>query len=103
MTCFITSILSHSHTLTHSIGPLNFTNPGRLDNVTLLTMYKDMVDSSVTFEEGSEEETVKYLSIPRPFSLLDTTRLVQLCPGVKSVEKAVHDLLVKVASERVKE
>jgi hypothetical protein len=28
---------------------------------------------------------------------------VQLCPGVKNVEKAVHDLLVKVASERVKE
>ena len=83
-------------------GPLNFTNPGRMDNVTLLNKYKEIVDSDINFECGSPEEMVQFLTIPRPFSLLDTSRLVALCPAVQSLEASVEQVLHKIADNKKK-
>ena len=81
-------------------GPLNFTNPGRMDNVALLTKYREIVDNALVFDIGTVEETVKFLSIPRPFSLLDTSRLLELCPTVVSLDVAVDRILQKIAERR---
>lgn len=78
-------------------GPLNFTNPGRMDNVALLDKYKDIVDSSITFKCGSPEEMIQFLTIPRPFSLLDSARLLTVCPGVLPLEEAVLQVLFRIA------
>lgn len=81
-------------------GPLNFTNPGRMDNVALLARYREVVDAQVAFEVGSAEEIEQFVSIPRPFSLLDTSRLQQLCPGVPSLEQSVESMLSKMAERK---
>ena len=81
-------------------GPLNFTNPGRMNNVELLERYKEIVDQSIRFECGTPEEMVKFLTIPRPFSLLDTSRLIELCPDVPSIQESVHNTLLKIATKK---
>ena len=81
-------------------GPLNFTNPGRMNNVELLERYKEIVDQSIRFECGTPEEMVQFLTIPRPFSLLDTSRLIELCPDVPSIQESVHNTLLKIATKK---
>jgi len=57
------------------IGCFNFTNPGPINHNTILTMYRDMIDSSFTWENFTIEEQNMVLSAQRSNNILDTTKL----------------------------
>ena len=57
------------------MGCFNFTNPGPIDHNMILTMYRDMIDSSFKWENFTIEEQNKVLSAERSNNTLDTTKL----------------------------
>ena len=57
------------------IGCFNFTNPGYIEHNTILTMYRDIIDKSFTWENFTVEEQNTVLKAERSNNTLDTNKL----------------------------
>ena len=74
-------------------GTMNLTNPGLISHNEILEMYRDLVDPHFTWENFSLEEQAKILASERSNNFLDTTRLEELFPQVKSIKESVREML----------
>lgn len=74
-------------------GTMNLTNPGLISHNEILEMYRDHVDPHFTWENFSLEEQAKILASERSNNFLDTTRLEELFPQVKSIKESVREML----------
>ena len=75
-------------------GPLNATNPGTIDHNTVLTLYKELVDPSHTWENIEEAELLSTcVKSARSNNALDTTRIQSLFPSLPPIHESVRRLL----------
>jgi len=74
-------------------GTVNLTNPGLISHNEILEMYRDIVDPEFTWKNFSLAEQAKILASERSNNFLDTTRLLELCPQVKSIKDSVKQML----------
>jgi dTDP-4-dehydrorhamnose reductase len=73
-------------------GTINLTNPGLISHNEILQMYKEIVDSSFTWENFSYEEQIKILSSERSNNYLDTSFLESKY-NVKNIKDSVRRIL----------
>ena len=59
-------------------------------------MYKEIVDPNFTWENFTIEEQNKILSAKRSNNYLDTSKLQQLYPQIKSIKESVREALKKM-------
>lgn len=81
----------------NELGTFNFTNPGLISHNEILTMYRDIVNSSFTWENFTIEEQNMILDSKRSNNFLDTTKLESKykVPNIKeSVKKILSELIV---------
>jgi len=72
------------------VGTINLTNPGIISHNEILEMYQKYVDPSITWNNFSIEEQRKILLCERSNNWLDTTRLEQFAPEVRSIKDATE-------------
>ena len=77
------------------VGTVNMTNPGVISHNEILELYKEYVDPSFTWHNFSIEEQRKILASERSNNLLDTSRLEQFAPHVRTIKQAVKELLMQ--------
>uniref|UniRef100_A0A7S3GEB3 NAD-dependent epimerase/dehydratase domain-containing protein n=1 Tax=Palpitomonas bilix TaxID=652834 RepID=A0A7S3GEB3_9EUKA len=87
-------------TQTRQKGVINFTNPGVISHSEVLSMYKEIVDPSFTWQTFTIEEQDKILKAKRSNNYLDTTRLEQLCPAVVPIHDAVRAAMMAIAGQQ---
>jgi dTDP-glucose 4,6-dehydratase len=75
-------------------GTVNLTNPGLISHNEILKMYKEMVDSSFTWKNFSQEEQRSILAADRSNNFLETDKLKSMFPEVKHIRDAVKDCLI---------
>lgn len=73
-------------------GTVNFTNRGQISHNEILEMYKEIVDSSVTWSNYSTEEQSQHLHAARSNNFLNTTLLESMVP-VSHIKDAVRKCL----------
>ena len=56
-------------------GIMNFTNPGAISHNEILELYKQYIDSNLTWQNFTVEEQAKVIVAPRSNNLLDTKRV----------------------------
>jgi 3,5-epimerase/4-reductase len=76
-----------------AVGTVNLTNPGVISHNEILSMYRDIVDPSFTWENFTQEEQRLVLLSERSNNHLDTMRLQQLAPNVKTIHDSIRDVL----------
>jgi dTDP-glucose 4,6-dehydratase len=76
-------------------GTMNLTNPGLISHNEILTMYKELVNPFFTWNNFSQEEQRKILAADRSNNFLETKRLTDLYPEIKSIKDSVRECLVK--------
>jgi len=81
--------------LTKKTGTVNLTNPGTISHEEILTMYKEIVDSSKTWRTMTYEEQSQILKSKRSNNALDTSKLVVWYPWVKNIRDAVRETLIR--------
>lgn len=74
-------------------GTVNLTNPGVIDHNEILTLYKEIVDPTFTWENFDIEEQRKVLLSDRSNNYLDTKTLQSLYPQVKNIRDSIIDVL----------
>ncbi len=74
-------------------GTYNFTNPGLISHNEILQMYKDIVDSSFTWENFTMDEQNQILDSKRSNNFLNTNKLESQYL-VKNIKDSVHDMLL---------
>jgi len=75
-------------------GTINLTNPGSITHNEILEMYKEIVDTSFTWQNFSLEEQDKILLSARSNNILDTTKLQELYPDIKHIKDSIRDILI---------
>lgn len=75
-------------------GTLNFTNPGTISHNRILDLFKEIVDPGFIYENFTKEEQAKILACARSNNHLNTAKLEEWCPGVKTIEEAVKEALL---------
>lgn len=81
-------------------GTVNLVNPGLISHNEILTMYKEIVDSSFTWQNFTLEEQSLILAAERSNNYLDTTKLESLYP-VTPIKEAVRRVLMEVARKKI--
>ena len=74
-------------------GTLNLTNPGLISHNEILQMYKEIVDPTFEWQNFTQDEQACVLAADRSNNYLDTTKLIELFPEVKSIKDSVRDIL----------
>ena len=80
------------------VGTINLVNPGVITHNRILTLYREYVDSSHTWENFTILEQDKILDARRSNNYLTTARLEELFPDVPTIEEAVKISLKKYKS-----
>ena len=76
------------------VGTMNLTNPGVISHNEILSLYKEHVDQTFTWENFTLEEQRQVLASERSNNLLDTSRLEAFAPQVRPIKQAVKELLM---------
>jgi dTDP-glucose 4,6-dehydratase len=76
------------------VGTMNLTNPGVISHNEILSLYKEYVDPTFTWQNFSVEEQRAVLASERSNNLLDTSRLEAFAPQVRPIKQAVKELLM---------
>jgi dTDP-glucose 4,6-dehydratase len=76
------------------VGTMNLTNPGVISHNEILSLYKEHVDPTFTWQNFTLEEQRQVLASERSNNLLDTTRLETFAPQVRPIKQAVTELLM---------
>lgn len=74
-------------------GTVNLVNPGVIEHNEILSMYKDIIDPSKTWEEINVEEHDAMLLSKRSNNHLDTTKLEAMYPTIPSAKDSVEAIL----------
>jgi dTDP-4-dehydrorhamnose reductase len=82
--------------LKNETGTINLTNPGLISHNEILTMYKEIVDFDFTWENFDIKDQDKILLSKRSNNYLDTSKLQEKYPNVKSIKDSVRDMLVQM-------
>ena len=77
------------------IGTINLTNPGVISHNEILTLYRDIVDPTFTWQNFTYEEQSKILACGRSNNALDTTLLESLFP-VPNIKTSVEMVLKRM-------
>ena len=77
------------------VGTMNLTNPGVISHNEILSLYKEYVDPTFTWQNFSVEEQRAVLASERSNNLLDTSRLEAFAPQVRPIKQAVKELLMQ--------
>lgn len=80
-------------------GTLNFTNPGVISHVEVLTMYKNMVNPSHKLNVMTVDEQRKILAADRSNCKLDTAKLEKWCPTITPVSQAMQLAMLGLAED----
>lgn len=80
----------------YKTGTINFTNPGVITHNEILTMYKEIVDPSFSWENFTIEEQDKILASKRSNNHLCTSVLEVMCPNVKPIRQSIRDTLYRM-------
>lgn len=87
--------------LQNKVGTVNLTNPGLITHNEILEMYKSIVEPSFTWNNFTIEEQNQILASKRSNNCLNTTNLEHLTNNkVKNIKDAVHDTLIRMASNK---
>jgi len=87
--------------LQNKVGTVNLTNPGLITHNEILTMYKEIVDPSFTWNNFTIEEQNQILASKRSNNCLDTSVLECLTNyKVKNVKDSVREVLKQMASNK---
>ena len=79
----------------NTVGTVNLTNPGLISHNEILTMYKEIVDPTFTWENFTIEEQDQILASQRSNNFLETSKLELLTNSqVKNIKDSVRDMLV---------
>jgi 3,5-epimerase/4-reductase len=70
-------------------GIYNFTNPGAVTHPQLLQLYKDIVDSSVTWQIFDLEQQALVIKAPRSNTELDCSKLLAEYPLIPDAVQAI--------------
>ena len=76
-------------------GTLNLSNPGLISHNEILEMYKEIVDPDFEWHNFSIEEQANILAADRSNNFLDTSKLKDLFPEVKSIKDSVREMLIQ--------
>jgi len=76
-------------------GTFNFTNPGVISHNEILELYREIVDPNFTWKNFSIDDQNKILAGKRSNNYLETNKLHELFPEIKSIREAVIDCLKK--------
>lgn len=82
--------------LKNETGTINFTNPGLISHNEILAMYKEIVDSDFEWENFDIKDQDKILLSKRSNNYLDTSKLREKYPNVKSIKDSVRDVLIQM-------
>lgn len=75
-------------------GTLNAVNPGVIDHNTILKWYRDIQNQEHTWEEIDNSTLVENcVKGARSNNMLDTTRIVSLCPTIPTIATSVRKIL----------
>jgi nucleoside-diphosphate-sugar epimerase len=84
--------------LQNKVGTVNLTNPGCITHNEILTMYKEIVDPSFTWNNFTIEEQNQILASKRSNNCLDTSVLECLTNyKVKNIKDSVREVLEQMA------
>jgi len=81
--------------LSKKTGTFNCTNPGIISHNEILTMYKQIVNNDFTWKNMSLEEQSKMLKSDRSNNYLDTSKIEDEFPKLKSI----HDSMIIVLNK----
>ena len=76
-------------------GTINLTNPGLISHNEILELYQEIVDPSFQWENFTLQEQDKILDSKRSNNYLDTSKLQQLYPHIKSIKTSIKDILLE--------
>tara|TARA_B110000037_G_scaffold171240_1_gene194362 strand:- start:24244 stop:25140 length:897 start_codon:yes stop_codon:yes gene_type:complete len=76
-------------------GTYNFTNPGLISHNEILELYREIVDTTFTWENFSIEEQSKIIASERSNNCLDTVKLTTLYPQIMPIKQSVREVLNK--------
>ena len=80
--------------LSNKVGTINLTNPGLISHNEILTMYKEIIEPSFTWENFTIDEQNTVLASKRSNNFLDTEHLYNLTNGnVKNIKDSVREIL----------
>jgi len=78
-------------------GTVNLTNPGTITHNEILEMYKEYVDSNISFELITVEELQKSCVVARRSNNFLTTDVLQKhYPNVKSIKESIKCALIEM-------
>jgi len=81
--------------LKNTTGTVNLTNPGLISHNEILTMYKEIVDPSFSWENFTIEQQDSILASKRSNNFLDTNKLELLTNyNVKNIKDSVKEMLL---------
>jgi 3,5-epimerase/4-reductase len=81
-------------------GTINLTNPGLISHNEILTMYKEIVDNDFEWENFDIEDQDKILLSKRSNNYLDTDKLREKYPNVKSIKESVREMLIHMQKNK---
>jgi len=83
-------------------GTINLTNPGLISHNEILTMFKEIVEPTFTWQNFSAEEQRKILASDRSNNFLDTTKLEKMYPNIKNIKESVREMLFNYRKTYIK-
>ena len=75
-------------------GTFNCTNPGTITHNEILLKYRDLIDSNITWENITISEQAKLLKSDRSNNELDTSKIQELYPELKSIDESIELILL---------
>lgn len=88
-------------TLKKRVGTYNFTNPGVISHNEILSLYKQFVDPSFTWQNFSVEEQNKILKAQRSNNELDVHKLLEEYPTIPSIKESMQRVFEKMQVEQI--
>eukprot|EP01084_Bolivina_argentea_P032116 59409_1 len=84
--------------LHNKYGTIHLVNPGAICHDEILKMYKEIIDNDHKWENISVDQLKKKCNVKanRSNNKLNTTKLVQWYPNVKSVRQSIRDTMLKI-------
>jgi len=79
--------------LDYRTGTIHLTNPGTISHDEILTLYKEIIDSTKTWQTMTYEEQSLLLKSKRSNNELDTTLLQQWFPNVLPIRESIINVL----------
>lgn len=82
-------------------GTINLVNPELISHNEILEMYKEIIDPNFTWKNFTIDEQNSILASKRSNNLLNTDKLVNLYPDIKSIKESVRETLIKMKKNTI--